>query len=239
MATAAALEKISSIPQVAAKMDMLKEVQKDSFWATPVLIKLEEALRELRDLIKFLDKGGPKSIVITRLTDSVIATREGEVLPQSYDFESYRQKLNRYVLEHGDTLAIYKLTHNIRLTQSDYKELERVLTQELGSNEDYQKEYGDTPFGLMIRKIAKMDHNAAMEAFSKFINDQSLNQKQIAFVNKIITYIENNGYMENIADLQKPPFDKPVNFMRMFDQKTKKAIIETINEIRDNAVTTA
>ena len=84
-----------------------------------------------------------------------------------------------------------------------------------------------------------MDHNAAMEAFSKFINDQSLNQKQIAFVNKIITYIENNGYMENIADLQKPPFDKPVNFMRMFDQKTKKAIIETINEIRDNAVTTA
>ena len=239
MATAAALEKISSIPQVAAKMDMLKEVQKDSFWATPGLIKLEEARRELRDLIKFLDKGGPKSIVITRLTDPVIATREGEVLPQSYDFESYRQKVNRYVLEHGDTLAIYKLTHNIRLTQSDYKELERVLTQELGSNEDYQKEYGDTPFGLMIRKIAKMDHNAAMEAFSKFINDQSLNQKQIAFVNKIITYIENNGYMENIADLQKPPFDKPVNFMRMFDQKTKKAIIETINEIRDNAVTTA
>lgn len=66
----------------------------------------------------------------------------------------------------------------------------------------------------MIRKIAKLDHEAAMQAFSKFISDQSLNQRQIAFVNKIILYIEQNGYMENMADLTKPPFDKPVSFIK-------------------------
>jgi type I restriction enzyme R subunit len=238
-ATAAALEKVSSIPQVAAAMEMIKAVQKETFWEEPGLLKLEEARKTLRDLIKFLDHPGPRPVIITRLTDPVIAEREGEILGQAYDFESYRQKVNRYVLEHGDTLAIYKLTHNIRLAEGDYRELERVLTKELGSSEDYRKEYGDTPFGLMVRKIAKLDHEAAMQAFSKFINDQSLNQRQIAFLNKIILYIEQNGYMENIADLTKPPFDKPVNFTKMFSQKMKAEIVATINEIRDNAVITA
>ena len=47
-----------------------------------------------------------------------------------------------------------------------------------------------------------------MAAFSTFINDESLNQQQIAFVNKIVNHIENNGFME-VVDLTKPPFDKP------------------------------
>ena len=75
-----------------------------------------------------------------------------------------------------------------------------------------------------------------MEAFSAFINDASLNQKQIAFVRKIINHIEQNGYMENVAELQKPPFDKPVAFIKMFDAKTRAALIQTINEIKENAV---
>lgn len=143
---------------------------------------------------------------------------------------------NRYVNEHGNTLAIYKLTHNIPLAMGDYQELERVLTSELGSKEDYAREFGDTPFGLLIRKIAKLDHEAAMQAFSAFINDQSLNQKQIAFVNKIINHIELNGYMENVAELTKPPFDKPISFIKLFDAKTRTALMETINQVRENAV---
>ena len=93
-----------------------------------------------------------------------------------------------------------------------------------------------TSFGLLIRKIAKLDHEAAMQAFSAFINDQSLNQKQIAFVNKIINHIELNGYMENVAELTKPPFDKPISFIKLFDAKTRTALMETINQVRENAV---
>lgn len=137
---------------------------------------------------------------------------------------------------HKDSLAIHKLMHNNRLSEGDYRELERVLTEELGSKEDYQREFGDIPFGLLIRKIAKLDHEAAMAAFSAFINDVSLNQGQIQFVYKIINHIEQNGYMENIMDLQKPPFDKPVPFTRMFDAKTRNSLVQTINGIRENAV---
>ena len=63
---------------------------------------------------------------------------------------------------------LIKLTHNIPLTPGDYQVLQRVLTVELGSAEDYQREYSDTPFGLLIRKIGKLDHDAAMEACSAF-----------------------------------------------------------------------
>lgn len=169
------------------------------------------------------------------MKDPVVGQQEGVELDPAYDFEDYRKKVNRYVAEHGDAIAIYKLTHNKPLSMGDYEELERILTSELGSREDYQREFGDTPFGLLIRKIAKLDHDAAMEAFSMFINDESLNQKQIAFVYKIINHIEQNGFMENISDLQKPPFDKPVSFIKMFDAKTRTALMQTIKAITENA----
>ena len=42
--------------------------------------------------------------------------------------------------------------------------------------------------------------------------------------------------MENAAELMKPPFDKPVNFIKLFDVKTRTALIETIDQVRKNAV---
>lgn len=75
-----------------------------------------------------------------------------------------------------------------------------------------------------------------LQAFSAFINDQSLNQKQIAFVNKIIHHIELNGYMENVAKLTNPPFDKPISFIKLFDTKARTALMETINQVRKDAV---
>ena len=235
--TASLLERKANIPQIKEKLPLLQEIHTDVFWDANDILLFEKVRKELRGLIRFLDEddGGQKRI-ITKLTDPIIGSQEGVQLDTAYDFEDYRAKVNRYVNEHGNTLAIYKLTHNIPLAAGDYQELERVLTSELGSKEDYKREFGDTPFGLLIRKIAKLNHEAAMQAFSAFINDQSLNQKQIAFVKKIINHIELNGYMENVSELTKPPFDKPVSFIKLFDAKTRTALIATINQIRENAV---
>lgn len=231
------LERKISIPQVQAKLSIIKEINTDAFWEAGDILQFERVRKELRELIKFLNEGGnSKNPIITHLTDPIIDRQEGVQLGPAYDFEDYRAKVNRYVNEHGNALAIYKLTHNIPLAIGDYQELERVLTSELGSKEDYAREFGNTPFGLLIRKIAKLDHEAAMQAFSQFINDQSLNQKQIAFVHKIINHIEQNGYMESAAMLTRPPFDKPIGFVKLFDAKTRTALLETIDQVRKNAV---
>ena len=191
----------------------------------------------LCELVKFLVDGveGQKPIY-TALADPVLEQTEGKALDSGYDFREYRERVNRYIMEHrNDTLAIHKLTQNIPLSQGDYIELEHIFTSELGSKEDYAREFKDTPFGLLVRKVAKLDHEAAMQAFSKFINDESLNAKQIAFVQKVIHYIEQNGYVESKAVLMKPPFDQPILFTRLFDGKTGSELMDTINSVKENA----
>lgn len=231
------LERKISIPQVKAKLTIIKEVNTDAFWEANNILLFEKVRKELRGLVQFLVEIGPvKNPIITRLTDPIIGEQEGVQLEPPYDFEDYRAKVDRYVNENGNTLAIYKLTHNIPLSVGDYRELERVLTSELGSKEDYAREFGNTPFGLLVRKIAKLDHDAAMAAFSQLINDQSLSQKQITFVHKIINHIEQNGYMESVTILTKPPFDKPLSFTKLFDRKMQSEIMVTINKVKDNAI---
>lgn len=234
--TAESLEKKATIPQIQKKLTQIKEVQTEEFWKDINILTLEHMRKELRDLMQFLNDGVHRPKIFTNLEDSVMNQREGETLDAAYDFEDYRKKVNRYVEEHKNDEVIYKLNHNLPLMQEDYQELERILTQELGNSEDYKREYGDTPFGLLVRKIAKLDHESAMAAFSKFINDSSLNQQQIAFILKVINHIENNGYIEDIKILMKPPFDKPYSFIKMFDTKTRTALIQAIESVKNNAV---
>lgn len=233
--TAGLLEKKSAIPQIAEKLPLIRQIADPDFWKEIDICRLEHIRRELRALIRFLDEGGKRKDIVTILTDPVLQSTEGAPLPAEDPFESYRMKVNRYIEEHRNTLAIHNLTHNIPLTRKDYEELERVFTQELGSRDDYEKTFGDTPFGLLIRKIAKMDHEAALAAFSEFINDQSLNSRQIAFVNKVITHIERNGYVEDVSILAKPPFDKPARLLD-FDKIQQRKLLAVIQSVRDNAL---
>ena len=233
--TARLLEKKSSIPQVAAKLPLLRQISALELWKDIDICKLEDIRRELRALIRFLDEGSKRKDIITILTDPILDSTAGIPLPEEDPFESYKMKVNRYIEEHKNSLAIYNLTHNISLTRKDYEELERVFTQELGSKEDYVKTFGDTPFGLLIRKIAKLDHEAVLAAFSEFINDQSLNSRQIAFVQKVITHIEQNGYIEDISVLTKAPFDKPAKLLD-FDEIRQRRLLAVIKSVRDNAL---
>lgn len=238
--TAELLERKATIPQVQQKLPLIKDIQTDEFWKNISILTLEKVRQELRDLMQFLiDGGSAKLKIFTKLNDPVLSEKEGDVLDAAYDFEDYRKKVNRYVEEHKNDAVIYKLNHNFPLSKADYDELERILTRELGDSDDYKREYGDTPFGLLVRKIAKLDHESAMSAFSVFINDSSLNQKQIEFILKIINHIENNGYIEDVKILMKPPFDKPYSFIKMFDPKTRTAILQTIESIKNNALQVA
>lgn len=233
-----ALFQRATIEQVKEKLPLIKAITTDDFWQNSGILDFEKVRIELRDLIKFIVDEGEKKAVYTNLTDDILEVREGEGMDPAYDFEDYKLKVNRYVEQHRDHIAIYKLRNNIPLTAKDYESLEQIFTGELGTVEDYKREFQDTPFGLLVRKIAKMDYEAANSVFSRFINDQSLTQAQIVFVKKVIDYIAQNGYIENVAELVKPPFDKPQSFIKLFDGSKQKQIVDLVNGIRDNAVKT-
>lgn len=230
------LSKRATIPQIKEKLELINTIGTDEFWAESDILTFEKVRVELRDLIKFIVDNGSNRTIFTDITDTILLVKEGEEMDSAYDFEDYRLKVNRYIEVNKDHMAIHKLRNNIPLTAYDYGALEKLLTSELGTKDDYKREFGETPFGLMIRKIAKLQYDDAKNVFSDFINEQSLDQEQIVFVNKIVDYVVENGYIEDISELVEPPFDKPQRFVNLFDGSKQKEIAELVKKIKDNAI---
>lgn len=146
-----------------------------------------------------------------------------------------------YLKEHLDNLSVYKLRHNKKLTKSELAELERVLWKELGTREEYQKEYGDTPIGRLVRKIVGVDRETVNEAFSEFLNEEKMNVNQIHFVRLIIEYIVANGNIEDNSIFMQEPFKSAGSIVYLFrdDMETARKIMTVTEEIRKNSEETA
>ena len=228
------LQEMVTIPQVKEKLPLLKQVTEDRFFDDVSALKLEELRCELRGLMRFILRGLGRRDVITHLDDPVTNIEYGATATTGEDFTNYRLKVERYLRDYGNSLVIQKLHRNLPMTEYEFVELERIFTQELGTADDYERTYGETPFGLLVRQLVKLDHDAATEAFAEFINSQALNEQQISFVRKVVDYVVENGYMEPVA-LTQPPFDRPQSFVRMFTTEQQMSLVAIISRIKSNA----
>lgn len=229
-----ALQEMVTIPQVKEKLPLLKQVTEDEFFDDVSALKLEKLRCELRELMRFIPRGLGRRDVITHLDDPVTNIEYGATATTGEDFTNYRLKVERYLRDYGNSLVIQKLHRNLPMTEYEFVELERIFTQELGTADDYERTYGETPFGLLVRQLVKLDHDAATEAFAEFINSQALNEQQISFVRKVVDYVVENGYMEPVA-LTQPPFDRPQSFVRMFTTEQQMSLVAIISRIKSNA----
>ena len=229
-----ALQEMVTIPQVKEKLPLLKQVTEDKFFDGVSALKLEKLRCELRGLMRFIPRGLGRRDVITHLDDPVTNIEYGATATTGEDFTNYRLKVERYLRDYGNSLVIQKLHRNLPMTEYEFVELERIFTQELGTADDYERTYGETPFGLLVRQLVKLDHDAATEAFAEFINSQALNEQQISFVRKVVDYVVENGYMEPVA-LTQPPFDRPQSFVRMFTTEQQMSLVAIISRIKSNA----
>jgi type I restriction enzyme R subunit len=230
------LSECATIPDVKAKIPELKELTNDGYWNAQDILKFEETRKSLRGIMKFIPTKKEK-IHYTDFEDEVVFRNEGRHVDiASSDFDDYRAKVNEYVEAHKGQPAINKLLHNEPISVDDYKELERIFTKELGTTEDYQTNYQDTPFGLLIRKIAKMDRDSAYAAFSTFIAEERPNAEQIHFIEQVVDYVVENGYINNVLDLMKAPFDRPYKFSVIFTREEQVKFVQVINSIKSNAL---
>ena len=232
--TAKKLLQKTTIPQIKEKTEMIKTMADKAFLNGADLLALERIRAEIRPLIKFLIDSKNK-IVFTDLHDVRIETGNGESLPLPTSSEEYKERVNSYILQHKDRLSIQKLIRNLPMTEADFKDLEHVFTGELGTKEDYQKAFQDKPLGLLVREIAKVDRTAAQKAFADFIADNSLTQQQIVFVERIIDYIVQNGYIKP-AVFNLPPFDRPQKLVTLFDAQKQEKLYKVIENVTNNAV---
>ena len=123
------------------------------------------------------------------------------------------------------------------MTAEDVQALEKALWSEVGTKQDYETEYGQKPLGEFVREIVGLDMNAAKEAFAQYLNDASLDSRQIYFVNQIVEYIVHNGMMKDLSVLQEAPFTDHGSIVEVFTDLTVwMGIRNTIEKINSNAV---
>ena len=172
--TAERLSKLGTIPQVQEKKYIIDKVRCEEFWQDVDILELDEVRQALRDLLKYIEKKN-QNIYYTRFEDFIVHEESNEAIYNANDLKSYRKKVEFYLKEHEDQLAIFKLKNNKQLTKQDLKTLEEIMWKELGTQADYEKEFGDVKVSKLVRKIVGLDRNAAVQEFSQFLNNANLN----------------------------------------------------------------
>ena len=131
VSTAAGLEKKSNIPQIAQHIALIREMRNNVFWQAVDAPRLEEVRLALRHLVQYLDKER-QAPVFTHFEDTLeiddVVIRDPVVTYVS--LTSYKERVETYVRENKNHIAIHKLCNNQPLTPTDIDELEKIFFTE-------------------------------------------------------------------------------------------------------------
>ncbi len=204
------VETKATLPQVQAKMGILKEILSATAWENVSLGWLEKIRVELRELMQFLKEGKGKWFVID--IEDVI-TDDGET-PGIVPRVTYKQRIIDYLAENRDLPVLLKIRNLEQLSLEDIDELERILWSELGDKTEYTKFTIGKPYGdnvaAFIRTMVGVDMNEALKRFSEYLSDNtnSLNSEQEEFLKSIVSYVCANGDITKEIVLNDSPFDE-------------------------------
>jgi len=225
---------VANIPEIQVQAELINKILHTSYVEEAGIEEFEHIRENLRNLMKYLPQ---KSIRYdTNFTDEILSIEWYESELDNDELKNYRAKAEYYVRQHQDNIVIAKLKTNKPLTSNDISVLENILWSQLGTKEDYEAEYGSKPLGEFVREIVGLDMNAAKEAFSEFLNETSMDSRQIYFVNQIVEYIVHNGIMKDLSVLQESPFTDKGSVVEIFtDLNLWIGIRKVIEQINANA----
>ena len=235
--TAEKLSEKGTIEKISKKKETITKIQKEEFWKNADLFQFEEVRKELRELVTLLD-GITTKIYYTDFRDEIVDYGEhetGENFKIVNKFEKYNKRVEQYLEEYKNDDVIQKLKNNIPLTMYDIKYLEKILWEDLGTKEEYEKTYGKIPLLKMVSKIIGMDRKAVEKEFSLFLSNENLNSDQINFVKHIVDYIVKNGSIDKKELKDFPEADKFGGLFQLFDNKRDVLtnIVKIIDKVND------
>lgn len=226
---------VANIPEIQMQAELINKILHTDYVENAGIDEFEHIRVNLRGLMKYLPNGIIK--YDTNFTDEILSTEWNESELENDELKNYKAKAEFYVRQHQNHIAIAKLKTNRPLMETDIESLEQILWKEVGTKDDYEKEYGHKPLGEFVREIVGLDMNAAKEAFSEFLNDTNLDSRQIYFVNQIVEYIVHNGMMKDLSVLQETPFTDKGSVVEIFTDLTVwMGIRKVIDQINANAV---
>ena len=115
--------------------------------------------------------------------------------------------------------------------------MEKMLIEAgAGTPEDLMKVRSGNGLGLFVRSLVGLDREAAKREFDGFLSGKTLNANQIQFVNLVIDYLTQSGWML-AAQLYDSPFTdfSPKGVEGLFDPEQVTQLVGVLDEIRRRA----
>ncbi|MDG4951533.1 restriction endonuclease, partial [Weeksellaceae bacterium KMM 9724] len=231
------LIKKRNVPKVKEKLELIKQIQEVEFWENTNVNVIEDIRIELRDLLKFIEREEVKT-VYTDFADEIQMSKveEVDIMPAYTKLRSYRDRVEAFIRKNKSHLVIDKLHKNIPITPMELELLESFLfNEELGTKEEYEREYGEQPLGKFIRSIVGLDIETVNQLFSNFIEDKNLKPVQITFIQTLINYLNRNGTLDKKL-LTQPPFNEASDngIIGLFDDSKVREIVSIIDNVNSN-----
>lgn len=230
-----ALAKVMTIPEVKKHEEIIGNILHTNYLDSAGINEFEHIRESLRELIKFLPV--EYRIYETDFEDVITHQEIQEANIDDDTFIEYKERAKQYLLKHQDNPVVEKIKKNVPLSTKDIPELEKILWNEVGTQEEYNSENGSKGLGEFVREIVGLDIKAAKEAFAEFLDESNYNSKQIYIVNQIIEYITEKGLMKDLSVLQYPPFIEQGSVSSIFtDPSVWDNIKKVIDQINSNVM---
>lgn len=229
---------LSNIPNVAdiqKNSELLNNIINTEYFKKGNVEVFEHIRQELRGLMKYITKE-QRAIKHIDFRDEILEINENEGSQLVNDsLDDYKKKFESYIKEHENDEVIKKIRNNEEINEEDVKKLEEIVNKTLGSKENYEKGYEGKSLIALIRSINGLDMNVAKTLFSEFLDEKKYNANQIYFINQIIEYIVENGFMEDLAVLKSAPFNSYGSIVELYGNQMDvfyaiKNVIIDINE---------
>lgn len=229
------LKELGTINQIREKADLIKTISNEEYWNRATFFDIENVRREIRELIKFIENP-PRKIWNIDIKDT-LKIEEGKIDLEGNNFENYRKKVKKFIDGNMENIVIYKIKHNQKLTELEKQDLEKIMFEELGNNKNFVETFGNSNVVQVVRNIVGLDRETANKIFSKYINDNKLNSKQIEFVKALKEYLIVNGII-SLDKLKEQPFSTIGSISEVFKDNinTFNKIKEDIESINENVI---
>ncbi len=173
--------------------------------------KLLDLAKRIRGLVKLIEKS-TSTIVYSMLDDEIGEATEVDipVVSSGVNIAQYRKRVESFIKANENHITIAKLKRGLALTPTDLNELERFVfdAQEVESKEKFEQCFGtDKPLPLFIRSLVGLDRQSVQQAFSKYLQGSTYNEKQIRFIEMVIEHLTIRGTLE-ASQLYEPPFNQ-------------------------------
>lgn len=211
-----------NVKAIAAQAKLLEQAASDEWWDGVTEMELEVLRRRMRSLVHNVDRGQRNAVVMD------IKDELGELNLMSLPLEgaagtvvesTVEQKIQAVLDKHGDALVLKKIRRAKPLTGVDIVSLEQLVASAGISDVPSLRTELGMSLPRFVRTMVGLEETAAREVFADWISGSRLNATQLAFLNRVVGGLVQNGIV-TMGDLWEAPYNDYGDPLDVFDGNT-------------------